>query len=306
MRVVGVVLAAGAGTRLRPFTDDRPKPLVPVLGRTLLDRALDKLADVGAERVLVNTHVRAELVEEALRPRGAWVTARREARLTGPAGALRFFAHDLADADVALVVSGDALFDDTLDGLLATHARTGAALTFAVTAVRDAGRFGVLEVDDEGLLVRAHEKPDVPPEETRLVSAGMYAVRPDALGVLPPDGVVDFVTDLVPGLVARGERVATHRLAGRWFDVGSPAALHTATLHALSSASDARHLAPTATVDPDAVLSGRVSIEAGARVGRGAWVQDAVLLPGAHVPPGGVLVGGVLAGRPTTPTTEGR
>lgn len=305
VRVAGVVLAAGSGTRLRPFTEGRPKPLVPVLGRTLLDRALDALRAVGAERVLVNTHVRADLVTEALRPWGPWVTARREDRLSGPAGALRFFADDLADADVVLVLSGDALFEDPLDGLLATHTRTGAALTFAVTAVRDAGQFGVLEVDDEGLLVAAHEKPDVPAQETRLVSAGVYAVRPDALEVLPSDGVVDYVADLVPGLVARGDRIATHRLTGRWFDIGSPAALHTATLHALTAREGTQHRAPTATVEPDAVLHGRVSLEDGTRVGRGAWVQDAVLLPGAHLPPGGVLVGGVLAGRTTVPTTEG-
>ncbi|GIG20600.1 mannose-1-phosphate guanylyltransferase [Cellulomonas chitinilytica] len=300
MRVAGVVLAAGAGTRLRPFTDERPKPLVPVLGRTLLDRALDKLRAVGAERVLVNTHVRSDLVEEALRPWGPWVTARREERLTGPAGALRFFGADLADADVVLVVSGDALFDDPLDGLLATHLRTGAALTFAVTAVREASRFGVLEVDDDGLLVAAREKPDVPPDEEHLVSAGMYAVRPDALDVLPADGVVDFVADLVPGLVARGDTVATHRLTGAWFDVGSPGALHAATLRALDALEGTQHRARSATVEPGAVLHGRVSLEAGAHVGRGAWVQDAVLLPGAHVPAGGVLVGGVLAGRPMT------
>lgn len=297
LRLGGVVLAAGAGTRLRPVTDARPKPLTSVLGVTLLDRALNALHALGVRRTFVNTYTDADAIAEHVRSRGSWVHVRKETRLSGPAGALRLFREELTGTDAVVIVSGDALFNDPLVDLLAAHRRHDADLTFGVVRVTDAGRFGVLDVDDDGLLIEAKEKPNVPASEEHLVSAGIYVLRPGAVEALPDDDVVDYVTHLVPGLMARGRTVATHQLTQGWFDVGSPAELHAATHRALSAQGLTRFIAPTAHVAPDAVLEGWVSIEDGACVGAGAWVQDAVVMRGGQVPAGSYLCGGVVGAR---------
>ncbi|WP_242086505.1 NDP-sugar synthase [Microbacterium lacticum] len=304
-RTAGVVLAAGAGRRLRPISNAWPKPLTPVLGRTLLDRAIDALHRVGAEQVLVNTHVGADRIEEHLRSTWPRVRTRREAALSGPAGALRCFRDDLASYDEVLVVSGDALFDDPLEGLLAAHRRRAASLTFGTRTVRQAHQFGVLDIDEDDTLLGAREKPDVSPDLPLTVSAGIYALRPEAIDALPSDGVADFVPDLFPALQGQGATVLTHPLTGHWFDVGSPAALHDAIAHLLRGHPTRQHVDTDAIIAPDATLHGWVAIERGARIGRGAWVQDSVMLPGAEVPDGAFVIGGVLGALTITTDESG-
>lgn len=299
-RVAGVVLAAGVGYRLRPITDAWPKPLTPVLGRTLLDRAIEALQCAGAESIFVNTYAGADRIEEHLQSAWPEVCSRREVMLSGPAGALRCFRDDLAKYDQVLVVSGDTLFDDTLTGLLETHNFRASSLTFGTRKMQEAHRFGVLDVDENGVLLSAREKPDVPADLFFTVSTGIYALQPHVIDLLPGDGIADFVTDLFPALQEKGEAVLTYPLVGEWFDIGTPDALQRVVARLLRDRPNTQYVAPEAIVAPDATLKGCVAIEQGARVGRGVWIQDAILLPGANIPDGSFVVNGVFGGRNAT------
>lgn len=293
-RVAGVVLAAGVGYRLRPITDAWPKPLTPVLGRTLLDRAIEALQCAGAESIFVNTYAGADRIEEHLQSTWPEVCSRREVMLSGPAGALRCFRDDLAEYDQVLVVSGDTIFDDTLTGLLETHDFRASSLTFGTRKMQEAHRFGVLDVDENGVLLSAREKPDVPADLFFTVSTGIYALQPHVIDLLPGDGIADFVTDLFPALQEKGEAVLAYPLVGDWFDIGTPDALQRVVAQLLRDRPNTQYVAPEAIVAPDATLKGCVAIEQGTRVGRGVWIQDAILLPGANIPDGSFVVNGVF------------
>jgi NDP-sugar pyrophosphorylase family protein len=316
--VAGVVLAAGTGTRLAPLTDHVPKPLLPVLDRSLLWHQIERLEAAGAERIYVNLHHHAGKVASHLELIAPQVIHRVEAELTGPAGALSLFADLLAGYDTVLVASSDVLVGGDLTALLDAHAQNGAALTFGVVSTTGARRFGVLDIDASGAVNTAREKPDVPDDELHLVSAGVYCLRPDAIDdairLLGRSKTIDYAKDLAPALLAAGSAVAGHRLDGYWRDVGTPASLLAANRDALEgripSLRGARpglrdvegsvpvFVHPSAVVETGATLEGSVVVGSGARVGTEAWVADAVILPEAVVPARTVAIGGIVAAAP--------
>lgn len=317
MATASVVLAGGLGARMLPLTAARPKPLLPVLGRTLLEHAVGRLAGAGADEVFVNVFHQAEALGDFVRRR-AWpvpVTIRREETLTGPAGALRLFP-ELKEFDTVLVTSGDVVADEDLRGLVERHGSGRAALTFGAIRRYGARNFGVLEVDGDGRVTGAVEKPDVPDDQDFLISAGIYCLRPEALDLIDPHVSQDYAKDLAPKLLAAGETVLAHPLAGYWRDVGSPRALLEVNLDAVAGrirglepaegrerpagahpgadVSGPVWLGPGCRIGQGAVVRGPVVLGPDAEVGAGAWVQDAVVLPGGRVPEHGVVLGAVV------------
>ncbi|MGH3429601.1 MAG: nucleotidyltransferase family protein, partial [Mycobacteriales bacterium] len=214
MTIAGVVLGAGTGTRLRPLTDRAPKPLLPVLSRPLIGHVLKAVELAGAKEIYVNLHHRADALAAYLDTWPGAVALRHtvEPYLSGPAGALTTFADRLRDAELIVVSSGDVVFADDLRGLVDTHRGTAAALTFAVKRAVRARNYGVLDVDGDGRLVSAQEKPDVPDSEEHWISCGIYcvdaAVINDVVVLHKEVGVVDFARDLAPALLARGAVVS--------------------------------------------------------------------------------------------------
>jgi mannose-1-phosphate guanylyltransferase len=314
VKTAGVVLAAGAGTRLAPFTERTPKPLLPLLDCPLLLHLTGRLADAGVERIFVNLHHHADqiaaLLDSAEVP--VDVTHRREPTLTGPAGALAVFADELARFEEILVVSGDIVLGDELAGLLATHRAHGALFTVGVVRTFAARRFGVLELADDGRILRGREKPDVPDDEEHWISAGVYCLAPQLLGLIRSElrstPSLDYTRHLVPRLLEEGCTVRSHRLTGYWSDVGTPAAYRAANIAAALgtvTGVQPRHASghgPGVVVDATAALGQNVRLVAPVVIGAGAvvdddcHVEDSVLLPGTHLAAHTTLIGGLVSG----------
>ena len=314
MRAAGVVLAAGTGSRLAPLTRYVAKPLLPLLDRSLLQHQIGRLEAAGVEQVYVNVHHHAAEVIRHLERKAPRAIRRIEPELSGPAGALALFADSLAGYDAVLVASSDVVVGDDLDALLATHIDDGAVLTFGVVSTTGARRFGVLDVDANGAIRAAREKPDVPDDEVHSVSAGVYCLRPDVIEdvvrLAARSATVDYARDLAPALLAAGERLSGHRLDGYWRDVGTPASLLAANRDALEGRipwlrgtppgfRDAggpapAYVHPTASLGAGVTFEGPAVVGAGARVGTEARLADAVVLPGAVVPARSMVVGGIV------------
>jgi NDP-sugar pyrophosphorylase family protein len=221
---VAVVLAAGRGTRLGSLTSDgRPKPLLPVGDRPLIDRIIDDLHRAGVSRVLVNAyHGASELIEysqDGRRPLP--VEVRQEKALRGPAGSLLTFSDVLARTRAFLVVSGDALIDVDYRELLRVHDRVGGSLTIVAKPVEDAQAFDVLDVDARGRIIAFRQRPHG--FRRGLVSCGVYAVAPEVLALLPPDALSDYA-DVYRSLTASGQTAHAFPYDGNWCDIGSPRA----------------------------------------------------------------------------------
>ncbi|MEV7360407.1 nucleotidyltransferase family protein [Kitasatospora sp. NPDC091276] len=225
-----MILAAGRGSRMGALTARTPKPLLPLAGKPLLGHLLDRCAETDVTDVYLNLHYQAEQVLRFLDGTTVKVPvhARTEPRLTGPAGALRLFHEELATFDAVLVTSCDVIMGEPLQRLVDAHTRGGYALTFACTRIRQARRYGVLDIDPGGRIRGAREKPDVPDDETHWISAGVYCLDPRVIAHIPEDVVYDYARELAPALMAAGERVGAHRLTGYWRDVGTPDSLREA------------------------------------------------------------------------------
>ena len=218
-----VLLAAGLGTRLAASTGDRPKILVDVGGRPLLDRQLHYLAAAGVAEVVVNLHHQAELVRSYLASRRWPVVVRtsHEPELLGTAGAL-LPVRELLDARF-VVLYGDVLTDVPLPAVVEHHLAAGAVATICCHRPETVVGKGIVKLDGGDRVTGFVEKPR---EATPggWVNAGLYVLEPAVVAAVP-EGPADFGYDVLPGLVASGALVMGYRHDGMVLDVGTPAAL---------------------------------------------------------------------------------
>lgn len=217
-----LLLCAGLGTRLRPLTDERPKPLVPVLDRPLAAYALDHLAASGVRSVVANAHHLAAQIEPALSPlcaaHGMGLRVLVEPTLLGTGGAIRNALPHLGDDFV--VFNGDVLSRPDLSRALALHRSLGAGVTMVLRDDPRAGALGAIEVDDGGRVLRILDEGPAPDRPTRrCVFTGVYVVSASVADDLPAEGCV--VRHTLRRLLARGEVVAGVVDDGPWFDLGT-------------------------------------------------------------------------------------
>src|SRR3954452_21210437 len=213
-----VVLAGGAGTRLRPYTAVLPKPLMPVGDRPILDIVLRQLRAAGIEHVTIATGYLAELIEAFCSDGRAYdlqIDYFREREPLGTVGALATI--DGLDAPF-LVMNGDVLTDMSYEEFFTAHADSGAAATIATTRRKIEVSLGVMLFEDAGDDARVTdyiEKPSLLYD----ASMGVYAFDPRVLAHIEPNVRLDF-PDLILRLLAAGETVRAHRPGSYWLDLG--------------------------------------------------------------------------------------
>jgi len=230
--VKALLLAAGEGTRLRPLTSDRPKPMVPVAGVPVIAYALDWLRANGVTEVAINTHYKPEPLMSFVGDGSAFglsVLYSLEPELLGSSGALAPLRHFLGDEDSFLVLCGDVLTDLPLASVLAAHTRARADATIVLTQVDDPRRAGMVEVDAAGWVRRLVEKPAQWTAQEAWANAGIYLLGRRIWEFLPSGGSHDFGFDLFPALIAAGVRVFGVRSSALVLDIGSHERLAAAT-----------------------------------------------------------------------------
>ncbi len=217
-----MILAAGAGTRLRPLTDSVPKPMLPIAGRPLLAHTLRWLHDAGVREAALNLHYLPDIVRDGLGDGSRWGTRLRynvEHELLGTAGALLPFG-DFWDRTFA-VIYGDLLLDLDLGALLRFHRERGALVTIALKPTDTPHSQGMVDTD-HGRVLHFVEKPRSWPAETGTANAGVYIAEPDALRWIPRDRPSDWGHDVFPALLAAGLPLMATTVAGRVIDIGTP------------------------------------------------------------------------------------
>lgn len=292
-----VILAGGAGTRLRPLTYARRKELVPLLNRPLLEYRLLNLRRHGVADVLLACSQGMGEIEEhfgdgavlGLRLRYAY-----EDRPLGSGRAVKEAARAAGATGTLVVCNGDILTDIDLTAMIARHRETGATLSMSLAPVDDPWHFGVVEVDGDLRIRRFVEKPPQGEEPSNLINAGTWLWEPEVLARIPDDesAVRDGFAErvLFPGIIADGLR-AQGFVEDLWVDVGSPDRYLRATRLLLQREARERGtdamVEAGAAVDASATLAGHVLVGAGAHVGaRAHIVGPSVIGPltviGAH------------------------
>ena len=235
MRVKAVILAGGEGKRLKCVTGDMPKPLVPLLGRSMMEHIILLLRSCGVRQICAAVRYRAEDIFSAFgdgSALGVELCYRREGEPLGTAGAVKNCADFYADGDF-IVISGDAACDFDLRALCRRHSERGACATVALRRESDPLRFGLAVTDELGDIRGFVEKPDWGGVVSELVNTGIYVLSPRAMEYVPQGREFDFARDLFPLLLRRGERISSLVMEGYWCDVGTPLSYYRCCADAL-------------------------------------------------------------------------
>ena len=230
-----VIMAGGEGTRLRAVTGSLPKPLVPLLGKPLMEHILHLLGRHGFTEVCAALRYRSDEIRNRFgdgRRLGLSIQYRVEDRPLGTAGGVKNCADFYGDEDF-LVISGDAACDFDLSALMARHRESGAAATIALSRRAVPLRYGLAVTDGEGRVRSFVEKPRWQQVVTDLVNTGIYVLSPRAMALVPEGKAFDFGRDLFPLLLERGETVLGLPMEGYWTDVGTPLSYYQCCVDAL-------------------------------------------------------------------------
>jgi len=273
-----MILCAGFGQRSRPLTDELPKPLLPVGDRPLLAHIARQLRSKGRAVAVANTHWLPDKISNIHGELEITLKLIHEAEIRGVAGAVAGARH-LLEAP-AVIWSGDILLEDApLDELAARAERSG-QLCLAVAPARGAGTVGL---DAQGRMVRVRgETHGVEVRSADYVS--LFAAGRDALAELPEQG--DLFADYCLPKLRRGEPIETCPIAGRWWDIGTPATYLQTNFDWLS-----QH----ATTPRGSYVAASADVAAGVRVessvvGDGARVVGSGALEHCVVWPGSVAL----------------
>jgi NDP-sugar pyrophosphorylase family protein len=283
------VLGAGLGLRLRPLTEDVPKPLVPIFQKPLITFALDHLAAAGVKSFVVNTH-HLPAAFEALFTDGLYrehpVRLVHEPVLLETGGGIKN-AQPWLGTKPFVAYSGDVLTDIALEPLFEAHFRSGNDVTLALRKTGLASNIAFR--DGEGQVIDIGNRYGHPGNYDY---ANVSVWSPQIFERIPTGKKVSFIPVLAEWIGAGGRIGGVVSQEGRWWNLGSPAeylAVHR-TLNEESWRPDyvqpsvwPIRIAPDATVDPSAQVRGCTSIGAGCRIGAGAVIEDSILWPGAQI-----------------------
>jgi mannose-1-phosphate guanylyltransferase / phosphomannomutase len=306
----GVIMAGGFGTRLKPLTINRPKPMVPVANRPIMEHIVTLLRRHGVTDLVSILYFQPDHITSwfgngsKFGVNMQYVTADAD---YGTAGAVRNAA-DLLDDERIIVISGDVLTDFDLGLAIASHEQRGAEATIALTAVENPLAFGIVILDQEtGRIERFLEKPTWGEVFSDTINTGIYILEPEALRRVPPQTNVDFSKDLYPQMLREGAGLYGHVAEGYWRDIGNIDEYRIAHRDVLAGrvdiefAGERRDLQDgTLWIGEDATLGtgvqvlGTVVMEAGVHVADNAVLENSVLGTGTRIGDGAELRGAVL------------
>ena len=327
--IEAVILVGGQGRRLRPLTDTRPKPMMPLVDRPFVAHQLDQLRRFGVTDVIFSCGYRPEALQGHFGD-GTDIGMRLRYVVDpvplGTAGAVKNAESMLTSAQV-LVFNGDVLTDLDLSLVVAQHEATGVAGTLALTPVADPSRYGLVRLHPDRRVEEFLEKPR--PDQLRagepfLINAGTYLLEREVLDRIPLGEPCSIERDIFPGLAREG-RLAGYPSDSYWRDIGTPDSYLQAHLDVLAGAvrtdaptgdsyvgpgaqlaADAR-VASGTTIGPDAVVGPgavvlRSVVGAGSRIGRNVQMDGVILGAGVTVGARARLVDGTVVGDGATIT----
>lgn len=303
LRIRALVLAAGEGRRLRPLTQQLPKPLLPAVGQSVLAHTLNQLERIGCDAVALNLHHCGERIERRIGER--WgrlpITYSREADLLGTLGALCPLRGFFEDCDLGLLLNGDTLCRWPLKALVRHHLKTGPDATLlCLSSVEPEAYGGGIGLDGNGVVVQFRRSgPQVAAAKVRRVFGGVHVMSPKLLGRVPREvRPGDIIGDLYQPLLTDGATFRTVTSARAWHDLGTPERY----LHGILDWSRGRvplrwirrnWVSSSARVDRGVRLRG-ACVEAGATVERGARLRRVIALPGSRIGSGARLVDAIV------------
>ncbi len=212
-----IILAGGKGTRLKPLTNDIPKPLVPIIDRPIIEHIIELIKNHGIDDIGITLGHMADKIVSYLgdgTKLGVKIRYFIENEPLGTAGSVKQAVKFLDDDFV--VIAGDSFTNINLKKAMDFHKDRGALFTLVSKWVDDPTGMGVLEADPKGKITAFVEKPDI--KERALINTGIYVISRPIMSLVP-DGFYDFGRDLLPKLI--GNLLYTYTTKDYWSDIGT-------------------------------------------------------------------------------------
>jgi mannose-1-phosphate guanylyltransferase/phosphomannomutase len=217
-----VVMAGGEGSRLRPLTINRPKPMVPLVDRPVMEHIIELLKQYGITEIVVTVQYLANIIQDHFGDGssfGVHIDYSVEEQPLGTAGSVKNAEHLLQEP--FLVISGDALTDFDLSKIIAFHEAHDAVATVTLTRVPNPLEFGVITVDEQHFIRQFLEKPSWGEVFSDTVNTGIYVINPAVFKLIEKGKMTDWSKDVFPQLLRRNERLLGCVVEGYWTDVGT-------------------------------------------------------------------------------------
>lgn len=283
-----VVMAGGAGSRLRPLTINRPKPMVPMVNKSVIGHILDLLKRHGITDVIITLQYMAEDIQDHLgdgHNLGMNIQYSIEETPLGTAGSVKQ-AQALLD-DTFVVISGDAVTDIDLGAVINYHKMKQSIATITLYRVPNPLEYGVIIVNDEGRVQQFLEKPSWGEVISDTVNTGIYVLEPQVLNLFEPGVSFDFSKDLFPILLNRADPMYGFIADGYWCDVGNLAEYMRATQDILNQKVRVEELghqvSPGVWCEEDVEIAPDAQIYGPVFLGRGVKIKAGVIIHGPTV-----------------------
>ena len=272
---VGILLVGGMGTRLKPLTNESPKPMLPVAGLPVTEHQILAAKRAGIHTLVLATSYLADVFTPYFGDGSKWgikILYAVEKEPLGTGGAIRNAAELLIGDEPIVIFNGDVLSRHSIAEQIKFHQDKKADVTLHLIEVDDARAFGCVPTDAAGQVTAFLEKMENP--VTNFINAGCYVFSPDVVNEIPHGAVVSVERETFPALIAQHRPVFAYKEQAYWLDVGTPAALFKGSRDLVAGP----YLAMAgATIAPGAVITGGTAIGAHTSIADGCQIDDCII-----------------------------
>ena len=272
---VGILLVGGLGTRLKPLTNESPKPMLPVAGLPVTEHQILAAKRAGIHTLILATSYLADVFTPYFGDGSKWgikILYAVEKEPLGTGGAIRNAAELLIGDEPIVIFNGDVLSRHSIAEQIKFHQDKKADVTLHLIEVDDARAFGCVPTDAAGQVTAFLEKMENP--VTNFINAGCYVFSPDVMNEIPLGAVVSVERETFPALIAQHRPVFAYKEQAYWLDVGTPAALFKGSRDLVAGP----YLAMAgATIAQGAVITGGTAIGAHTSIAAGCRIDDCII-----------------------------
>jgi len=271
----GILLVGGFGTRLKPLTDEMPKPMLPIAGIPVTEHQILAAKKAGITTVVLATSYLSEIFTPYFGDGSKWgmkLLYAVEKEPLGTGGAIRNAAELLEGDENVVIFNGDVLSHHDIAAQVKFHEAKNADVTLHLISVEDARAFGCVPTEADGQVTAFLEKMDNP--LTNSINAGCYVFNRSVINQIPLGKVVSVERETFPALVSSGRPVFGYKEQAYWLDVGTPAALFKGSRDAVGAEFK---VGQGTTISDGCKISGGSSIGSRCQIGQGVTIFDSII-----------------------------